>query len=246
MSMSRRTTFIFGLAVALACMPGAAFAETGVLQSASLASEHAAADAGGSVQGSALVASLAAGAANVKSAVSGQIACEMQATAPAAVIAQRQQAAEAANKVLAYDPADVAAIGNQQQSGHMICCPSYSCAYADAVLDGTVHDHDYYTCSWCTWTDWGGGNSAYRCVGTDEQLLREAYDQIAAGRPTVVHVNGGYGEHWIALIGYQGVADPDRLTLANFIALDPIDGAQIVASDRYSLYGDGCEHISGK
>jgi hypothetical protein len=32
--------------------------------------------------------------------------------------------------------------------------------------------------------------------------------------------------------------------LANFIALDPWDGVQIIASDRFSLYGDGCEHIS--
>ena len=152
--------------------------------------------------------------------------------------------AERANKVLAYDPAAIEQIGNQLSSGHSICCPSFSCAYADAVLDGTIHDHSYYCCYSCRWPDWGGGNSAFRCVGSDEQLLREAYDQIAAGAPTVIHVYGPYGGHWIALIGYQNVENPDSLTLDNFVALDPANGAQIVASEKYVLYGDGCEHIS--
>ncbi len=160
--------------------------------------------------------------------------------------AQRLMNYRKADYVLSYDRADIDAIGTQENTGHTICCPSFSCAYADAVIDGTVNDHSYYTCSCCTWTDWGGGNSSFRSVGTDEQLLREAYDQIAQGKPTVIHVSGGSGEHWIALIGYQNVADPDHLTLDNFIALDPWDGAQIVASEKYSLYGDGCEHISDR
>lgn len=154
--------------------------------------------------------------------------------------------AEKADKLLEYDRKLIKKIGTQQKTGHTICCPSFSCAYADAVLDGTVHDHSYYTCSCCTWTDWGGGNSSFRSLGSDEELLREAYGQIAKGKPTVIHVVGGTGEHWIALIGYQNVKDPDHLTLKNFIALDPWDGAQITASDRWSLYGDGCEHISDR
>lgn len=148
------------------------------------------------------------------------------------------------DKILPYDPAAIEQIGNQISTGHSICCPSFSCAYADAVLDGTVHDHSYYCCYSCRWTDWGGGNSAFKCVGTDEQLLREAYDQIAADRPTVIHVVGPYGQHWIALIGYVNAWDPDHLTLDNFVALDPANGAQIIASEKYVLYGDGCEHIS--
>ena len=159
-------------------------------------------------------------------------------------VSNQQQLAEQEEKLLSYNPEDIAAIGTQEATGHSICCPSFSCAYADAVLDGTVNDHSYYTCSCCSWTDWGGGGSSDRCVGTDEELLREAYDQIAAGRPTVIHVAASYGEHWIALIGYTGVSDPDQLTIDNFIALDPWDGAQIIASERFSLYGDGCEHIS--
>lgn len=149
-------------------------------------------------------------------------------------------------KLLSYSQADIDAIGTQEKTGHSICCPSFACAYADAVLDGTVHDHEYYTCSCCTWTDWGGGGSSDRCVGTDEQLLREAYDQISAGKPTVIHVSSSTGEHWIALIGYQDVIDPDRLTLSNFTALDPWDGTQLNAGSKFSLYGDGCEHVSSR
>lgn len=159
-------------------------------------------------------------------------------------VVEQLESSLSVNRVLSYDPADIAAIGNQNESGHTICCPSYACAYADAVLDGTVNDHSYYTCSCCMWQDWGGGDSSYRCVGSDEEVLREAYDQISSGKPVVTHVSWEYGEHWIALIGYQNVADPDHLTLDNFIALNPSDGAQIVASSGYSLYGDGCQHVS--
>ena len=40
--------------------------------------------------------------------------------------------------VLPYDPADIAAIGNQNESGHTICCPSYACAYAEGKTNGKV------------------------------------------------------------------------------------------------------------
>lgn len=161
------------------------------------------------------------------------------------LLAQGMQLQEhRADKLLAYDRALIERVGTQEKTGHTICCSAFSCAYADVVMDGTVHDHSYYTCSECTWTDWGGGGSAFRNVGSDEQVLREAYDQISSGKPTVVHVAASYGEHWIALIGYQGANDPDHLTLANFIALDPWDGSQIVAGDRFTLFGDGCQHVT--
>ncbi len=162
-------------------------------------------------------------------------------------LAQQKQAEAQAlrvNKTLAYDPALIAAIGNQSAGGHTICCPGYACAYGDAILTGLANSHANYGCGCCTWPGWGGGDSSFRSLGTNEALLREAYDQIAAGRPTVVHVAGAYGEHWICLMGYQNVEDPDNLTLDNFRALDPSDGAEITASSRYVLYGDACEHVS--
>ena len=155
-----------------------------------------------------------------------------------------EQAAEQCDKRLDYDPALIAAIGNQSTGGHTICCPAYACAYGDAILTGQANDHGAYGCGCCTWPGWGGGNSSFRSLGSDEALLREAYDEIAAGRPTVVHVAGPYGEHWICLMGYQGVEDPDALSLDNFIALDPANGLEVTASYRYAPYGDACEHVS--
>ncbi|MEG0461143.1 hypothetical protein [Gordonibacter sp.] len=163
---------------------------------------------------------------------------EKQAALAASAAAQRT------DKVLSYDPALIAQIGNQSSGGHTVCCPGYACAYGDAVLTGQARDHSYYGCGSCTWPGWGGGNSSFRSLGSDAVVLREAYDEIAAGRPTVMHVSGPYGEHWICLIGYQGVADPDALTLDNFIALDPSNGQEVVASYRYVPYGDACQHVS--
>ena len=155
--------------------------------------------------------------------------------------------AQRVNNVLEYDRSAIDQIGTQEQTGHTICCPSFSCAYGDAVMDGTINDHSYYTCSCCTWNDWGAGASVNRHAGSSEELLREAYDQISTGKPTVIHVAGyGSGEHWICLIGYKDAENPDSLSLDNFVALDPWDGAEITASERYSLYGDGCEHISSR
>lgn len=148
------------------------------------------------------------------------------------------------DRTLAYDPALIASIGNQLGSGHSICCPAYACAYGDAVLTGTANDHENYGCGCCTWPGWGGGGSSFRSLGSDAALLHEAYDEIAAGRPTVIHVQGPYGGHWICLIGYRSASDPGNLTLDNFIALDPANGQEVIASYRYTPYGDGCEHIS--
>lgn len=245
---------LIGLSIALALCPSAAFASTA--DAAEVAAEGTARPTAG----------LTAGVADLIAGTTTEASSETSAEAPAATTALKtvrealetaaetvvdataevMSATDSANKLLAYDSASIAAIGSQEQSGHSVCCPSYACAYADAVLDGTVHDHDYYTCWECTWTDWGGGSSSFRSVGSDEQLLREAYDQITAGKPTVIHVTWSGGEHWIALIGYENATDPDHLTLSNFIALDPWDGAQINAGAKYALYGDGCEHVSDR
>lgn len=228
-------------AFVLALMPATAFAESDSFQPASAVWGAASSSASGNSANDAQATSASGVFAQRLARLSEGTATFMETAAKSMSIEHLKQ-----NRLLAYDQADIAAIGSQEHSGHTICCPSYACAYADAVLDGTVHDHDYYTCSCCSWADWGGGDSSFRSVGTDEQLLREAYDQISAGRPTVVHVTWSGGEHWIALIGFENAADPDHLTLANFIALDPWDGAQLNAGSKYDLYGDGCEHVSDR
>ena len=241
---TKRTTIgriAVGVALAAALVPGAAFAagDFHALSGAGLGETGATASSGTTE----IAQAVASRAQSLNQGSVESITFDSQ-SALVPGESSLQAGAFASEKVLAYDPALIEAIGTQESTGHTICCPSFSCAYADAVMDATVHDHEYYTCSCCTWVDWGGGDSSYRYVGSDEELLCEAYDQITAGRPTVIHVAASYGEHWIALIGYTGVDDPANLTLDNFVALDPWDGAQIIASERFDLYGDGCEHVS--
>ena len=158
--------------------------------------------------------------------------------------ATAEQPAPTDEYILDIDWDAIDEIGSQQSTGHTICCPAFSCAYADAIIDGTVRDHSYYSCWECTWDDWGGAESFDRSAESPEALLREAYGQIAAGKPTVIHVAAGFGEHWVCLIGYTGVDDPDQLSLANFICIDPWDASVKNAGEDFTLYGDDCEHIS--
>lgn len=188
----------------------------------------------------ALSSALAAAASNADALVQTRVEAEQHARELA------RQAAEKRDKRLGYDPALIEAIGNQTADGHWGCCPGYSCAYGDAIITGQAVDHSAYTCRCCTWPGWGGGNSSFRSLGSNAALLGEAYAEIAAGRPTVVHVAGSSGEHWICLMGYRDVEDAASLSLDNFLALDPVTGSEIVASDGYVLYGDFCEHVSDR
>lgn len=184
-----------------------------------------------------------AGESDIARKVIGSLMSEAS-DAGSAMVGKAQDALLARTCVLDYDPALIAQIGSQESSGHWVCCPGFSCSYGDAIIYGTANSHAAYGCGTCTWPGWGGGNSSFRSLGSDQSLLREAYDSIRSGKPTVIHVAGAWNEHWICLIGYTDVTDPAKLSLANFIALDPVDGAQINAASRYTLYGDACEHVS--
>lgn len=158
--------------------------------------------------------------------------------------AELERQAKSSTMTLPIDQALLDSIGTQESTGHSICCPGFACAYGDAIIYGVANDHSFYGCYSCVWTNWGGGNSSFRSLGSNEALLKEAYEQLQSGKPTVIHVTAGWGEHWITLVGYKDVQTSDNLTLDNFYALDPWDGALIEASERYQLFGDFCEHIS--
>ncbi len=166
------------------------------------------------------------------------------------IAAQEEQARTEAeltgNMMLSWDPALIAAVGSQAASGHASCCPGYACAYGDAIVQGIANDHAAYGCGCCTWPNWGGGDSSYRDLGSGQAVLREAYDQINAGYPTVAHVRARYGQHWVTLVGYQNVDDPGALSTDNFLCLDPWDGQLYTLSDQFDLYGDNCQHVSDR
>lgn len=232
----------------LACAPsGSAYAVPDPDDASGASRSEPAAQAGGgtpidgfafSTGVGALSSALEAAASNADAIVQTRVEAEQRALELA------RQEAEKRDKRLEYDPALIEVIGNQTADGHWGCCPGYSCAYGDAIITGQATDHSAYTCHCCTWPGWGGGNSSFRSLGSNAALLGEAYSEIAAGRPTVIHVAGSSGEHWICLMGYRDVEDAGNLSLDNFYALDPVTGSEIVASDGYVLYGDFCEHVS--
>ncbi len=229
------------LLLALACAPSPAYASPDAEACVGLPSAPVrSADGAEGASFAGLAASAAAGAVSpaLEAAASGAEDVEF------AKLEAADRALEQRDKRLTYDPALIEAVGNQTDDGHWGCCPGYSCAYGDAIITGRAIDHSAYSCRCCTWPGWGGGDSSFRSLGSNQALLREAYDEIAAGRPTVVHVAGPSGEHWICLMGYRGVEDADALSLDSFLAIDPVSGAEIAASDGYALYGDFCEHVS--
>ena len=259
-----------GAALALGACPTAAFAEDAPTHVAESEAEAGSGAGAGSIAAlrsdDALDASVAAGEQtlaqrlqNLKvSSVDLPLArCERSVVTADDVLASAEEAyaqaveaqarAErelAANKTLPVDESLIAAVGTQESTGHSGCCPGFACAYADTIVHGVANSHAAYGCGCCTWPGWGGGNSSFRDLGSSQGVLREAYEQIKAGFPVVTHVRASYGQHWVTLVGYQNVTDPEALSTDNFVCIDPWDGRQFTLSDQFSLYGDNCQHVS--
>lgn len=172
------------------------------------------------------------------------VAAVQEAYTAAQVEAERVAREESANKTLPVNWDLISAIGTQETTGHSSCCPGFACAYGDAIVRGVANGHAAYGCGCCTWPGWGGGNSSFRSLGSSQAVLREAYDQIQAGYPVVTHVSASYGQHWVTLVGYQNVEDPNALSTVNFVCIDPWDGRMFTLSDMFVLYGDNCQHVS--
>lgn len=61
-----------------------------------------------------------------------------------------------------------------------------------------------------------------RVIGSESEVLRTLYNAINDGHPVVLYVTTGSGsQHWVTVIGYEGVDNPDNLSTDNFIILDP-------------------------
>ena len=101
-------------------------------------------------------------------------------------------------------------------------------AYAKTITTGAVH----------TWAEFDYNGGAYgesgfygknmedefdcRVIGSESEVLRALYNAINDGHPVVLYVTTGSGsQHWVTVIGYEGVDNPDNLSTDNFIILDP-------------------------
>ena len=119
-------------------------------------------------------------------------------------------------RMLKFDQALINQVGLQHTGGS---CLGYAAAYAKTITTGTVH----------TWAEFDYNGGAYgesgfygknmtdefdcRVIGSESEVLRTLYNAINDGHPVVLYVTTGSGsQHWVTVIGYEGVDNPDNLS----------------------------------
>lgn len=127
---------------------------------------------------------------------------------------------------LAYDENLIKQLGiqNGPWSG---ACLGYAAAYCQMITTGQYH-------SWAEFDGNGGYDESnfygrnmtgeFDCWNYYDQqsTLRALYDAINAGHPCIVYVTTTSGnQHWVAVVGYENVSDPNNLSPESFIMLDP-------------------------
>lgn len=145
--------------------------------------------------------------------------------------------ATGSNRTLTYNFVLISAVG-QQSNGTALekkACASYALAYCNSILYKTAPSpHTYWSSSTNVDCVWSKGGYATNSYSNTTQVLKAAYDQVAAGKPCILRVSGTTtSQHWVTVIGYKNVSNPDKLTTANFLALDPWNGSLITVSDKY-------------
>ncbi len=146
----------------------------------------------------------------------------------------------ASNRMLSYNTNLIAAVGHQSAGNSLEkkACASYALAYCNAILYNSAPAPQTYWAGSsnvnCVWSKGG-----YRCpasgYGSETAVLQEAYRQILAGKPCILHVTGNTEQHWLCIIGYKNVTSLSQITAANLMAIDPWDGAVITVSSKYKV-----------
>ena len=141
-------------------------------------------------------------------------------------------------KTLLYNTALIEKIGHQSIGTDLDkkACASYALAYCQAILKGETPAPQSY---WLSLTDvscvWSKGGYVTTAYVSEQEVLQEAYGQIVAGKPCILHVTGNTSQHWVTIVGYKNVSENVVLSAANFIAIDPWDGKLITVSDKYKV-----------
>ena len=159
--------------------------------------------------------------------------------------------AAGSGKTLNVNWSNIAAVGNQQQGSEACWC--FALAYARTMLDGKVH-------SWAEYDEYGGSNQ-YNCaaniykadfsrhvVYSSNEVYKGLYDSINNNRPVIVNVSGyRTSDHFVCVVGYENVSNPNQLTASNFLIIDSCwfcskSCAENMASAGYSALYDGGYH----
>lgn len=142
------------------------------------------------------------------------------------------------NKTLFYNSDLVAKIGHQSMGNALEkkACASYALAYCNAIVKGkVVNPHSYWLGEKTVDCVWSKGNYTTSAYASEKEVLGQAYAQISAGFPCILHVTGKTEQHWITLIGYKNALLINSLTTENFVAIDPWDGETFTVSERYKV-----------
>ncbi len=149
---------------------------------------------------------------------------------------------------LVYDQSLIDSLGVQNGAWSSACL-GYAAAYCQIITTGQYH-------SWSEFDFYGGWDEnnfygrnmtgEFDCFNYYDQqaTLRALYDSINSGHPCILYVTTtSNNQHWVAIVGYENVDDPDNLSLGNFIMLDSnyaFDSQPCsLASRGYTLrYGD--------
>lgn len=117
----------------------------------------------------------------------------------------------------------LSAVGAQNHNGY--ACSCYALAYCRTIIDGRVHNYSEYNRYGNTETNvdciWSRGNCTSKNANSTKALLRTCYDYVNNNLPLMIHVTSSYGQHWLTVVGYQNVSDPNNMVASNLIVIDP-------------------------
>ena len=142
------------------------------------------------------------------------------------------------NMTLSYDAAKIAAVGYQSNGTALEkkACASYALAYCNAILTGTVTSpHSYWSSSTNVDCVWSKGGYTTKSYASEAAVLQAAYNELMAGKPSILHVTGNTPQHWITIIGCKKTGDGSGISVSDLVAIDPWDGKVITVSDKYKV-----------
>ncbi len=65
--------------------------------------------------------------------------------------------------------------------------------------------------------------------------MQAAYNELMAGKPSILHVTGNTPQHWITIIGCKKTGGGSGISVSDLVAIDPWDGKVITVSDKYKV-----------
>lgn len=142
------------------------------------------------------------------------------------------------NMTLSYDAAKIAAVGYQSNGTALEkkACASYALAYCNVILTGTVTSpHSYWSSSTNVDCVWSKGGYTTKSYASEAAVLQAAYNELMAGKPSILHVTGNTPQHWITIIGCKKTGGGSGISVSDLVAIDPWDGKVITVSDKYKV-----------